>query len=201
MRHYVGFSQIGSHILLWYDASSAMLRDTVPVVCCKLCNTITPRRMFMKLVASRLIALNQCPGVRPIGIGVTLHRVVRKTICLATHIDVTLSCGFNQLCARLSSGIEGAIHAMNSPCDQHCSPSGWEVLMVDASNAFNSLNCTALSFRLVCSGLVVLDYLSWLVNVSCEGCLSLYTGMTQGDPLPTYVYVHSSDFTTNKFLL
>ena len=46
-----------------------------------------------------------------------------------------------QLCAGLSSGIEGAIHAMNSLFPTHSNlDSGWGVLMVDASNPFNSLN-------------------------------------------------------------
>ena len=97
-----------------YGASSASLSDTVAALCCRLCNTITPWEDVCALVASRLIAPDKCPGVRPIGIGETLHRIVGKTICLATRIDVTVACGSDQLCAGLSSGIKAAIHAMNS---------------------------------------------------------------------------------------
>ena len=99
----------------------------------------------MCTVASCLIALDKCPGVRPIQIGETLCRVVGKTICLATHINVTMVCSSDQLYAGLSSGIEEAIHAMNSLyLDHQGSNSGWGVLMVDAANAFNLLNHTVM---------------------------------------------------------
>ena len=93
-------------VLLRFGSSSARLRDTVAAVCRRLCNTITPWEDICALVACRLIALNKCPGVRPIEIGETLHRIIGKTICLATRIDATTVCGSDQLCAGLSSGIE-----------------------------------------------------------------------------------------------
>ena len=70
-------------ILLRYGASSASLRDNIAALCHKLYNTITPWEDVRALVASRLIALEKCPGVRPIGIGETLRRIVGKTIFLA----------------------------------------------------------------------------------------------------------------------
>ena len=78
-----------------------------------------------------------------------MHRIIGKTIYLATLIDATMVCGSDQLCAGLcaglSSGIGGAIHAMNSLFSTHKNlDSYWDVLMVDASNAFNSLNRTAM---------------------------------------------------------
>jgi len=65
-------------------------------------------------------------------------------VCYATRIDVELACGSDQLCGGVRSGIEGAIHTTTSLFLQHGSASGWGVLLVDASNAFNSLNCVAL---------------------------------------------------------
>jgi len=54
-------------------------------------------------------------------------------------------CGKYQLCAGLQSGIEGAIYAMNELFETNKAlPSGWGVLMIDASNAFNLFNCIAM---------------------------------------------------------
>ena len=140
--------------MLRFGSSSARLRDSVAAVCCRLCNSVTPWKDVHALVASRLIALDKCPGVRPIGIGGTLRRILGKAVCLANCIDATVVCGFDQFGAGLSSGIEGAIHAMHSlfVANQDLS-SGWGILMVDAHNTFNSLNRVAmlLHVRAACS--------------------------------------------------
>lgn len=51
----------------------------------------------------------------------------------------------------MRAGIEGAVHAINDLFDEH-SNDGWGVLLVDAANAFNSINRLALLWnaRVLC---------------------------------------------------
>ena len=94
------------------------------------------------LMASRLIALDKCPGVRPIGVGEALRCILCKVIALATLTDLEDVCGVAQLCSELQAGMEGAIHAVCELFDLH-SDDGRGVLLVDARNAFNSVNRVA----------------------------------------------------------
>jgi len=56
-----------------------------------------------------------------------------------------LACGSDQLCAGLQAGIEGAIHGMNELFSAHQDQcTGWGMLILDAANAFNSLNWAAM---------------------------------------------------------
>ena len=165
-------------------------------LCRLLCNTIVPWDNIRALLASRLIALDKCPGVRPIGVGETLRRIVGKTICLVTRSDAAVICGKNQLCAGLQCGIEGAIHAMNElfEINQAVQP-GWGVLLIDASNAFNSSNRIAMllnvrKFWPRCARFVFNTYRGWPVLVLRGHSEFLFSreGVTQGDPLSMFVY-------------
>ena len=57
----------------------------------------------------------------------------------ATRIDAEDVAGVAQLCAGTKSGIEGAIHALNDLFEVN-KTEGWVVLLINAVNAFNSLN-------------------------------------------------------------
>ena len=83
---------------------------------------------------------------------------MRKAIWLVICFDASVICGSDQLSAGLQCGIEGAIHAMNELFDTNKpNSSGWGVLIIDASNAFNSLNhismlihvCTCMFMQLI----------------------------------------------------
>ena len=77
--------------------------------------------------------------MRPIGVGETLKRITGKAVGAATRIDVVETCGADQLCTGVKAGIKVAIHAINELFEDN-KDSGWGGLLVDASNAFNSIN-------------------------------------------------------------
>ena len=85
------------------------------------------------LLACRQIALDKCPGVRPIGVCESARRITSKAILTITKWDLQEMASSVQLCAGQVAGIEATIHAMISNNTE-------AVLLVDASNAFNSLN-------------------------------------------------------------
>ena len=80
---------------------------------CRLANAIVPWESIRALMANRLIALSKNPGVRPVGIGETLLRIIGKVVCLITRNHVETVCGTDQLCAGVKHGIEGAIHTLS----------------------------------------------------------------------------------------
>ena len=84
------------------------------------------------LMVGRLIALNKNPGVRPTGVG-----DVAKAILNILKKDIQKVSGSAQLCTGQISGIEAEVHAVQSLFD--C-PDNEAVILVDASNAFNSLD-------------------------------------------------------------
>ena len=90
----------------------------------------------MKLaVKCRLIALDKCPGVRP---GEVVRRIIGKAVLATVKMDILEAAGPLQLvCAGQDTGCEAAIHAMRSLFAEENTEA---VLLVDASNAFNSLN-------------------------------------------------------------
>ena len=63
-----------------------------------------------------------------------------KTILTVTSGDIQDAAGSLQLCAGQKAGAEAAVHAMNQVFNNHDCDA---VLLVDASNAFNALNCQA----------------------------------------------------------
>ena len=89
------------------------------------------------LLACRLIPLNKNPGVRPIGVCETVRRIIAKAILSITRLDILEACGPLQLCVGHCAGVEAAIHTIRSSFNDE---SVQGVLLIDASNVFNSLN-------------------------------------------------------------
>ena len=86
-------------------------------------------------LACRLIPLDKNPGLRPIGVGEVLRRIAGKVVIKVVKEDVRNAAGGLQLCNY------AAVHTMHDVFQLNASEA---VLMVDAENAFNSINRKAL---------------------------------------------------------
>ena len=93
--------------------------------------------------------LDKNVGVRRIDLGEILRRIMGKCIGLVLKEDVQLAAGPLQTTSRLESGAEAAIHSMRCMFEDDRTDA---VILVDARNAFNSLNCQAAlhSIRAMC---------------------------------------------------
>ena len=130
-------SQEMSRWLTCYGPASRELRQTVAELANWLANNTPPWAAYRAFMSGRLIALDKCPGIRPIGIGEIWRRLFAKCLLKVTGAEATEACGTDQLCAGLKSGIEGGVHAMQEVWDEHRMEEEWGVLLIDASNAFN----------------------------------------------------------------
>ena len=92
--------------------------------------------LLQPLIACRLISLNKNPGVRPIGVGEVLRRIVGKAVTWACKEEIKEAAGPLQTCAGFKAGAEAAIHAMHSFFQEEGTDA---VLLIDAENTFNSM--------------------------------------------------------------
>ena len=135
----------GRCVLLRYGPHSSRCRDALASLVSLLSNSTVDWNLICALLANRLIALDKHPGIRPIGIGETLRCILSKVVCLITRTDAEEVCGSSQLCAGVPCSIEGAIHSARDMFNSH----DWGLLMVDARNAFNSLNRSSLLWNIM----------------------------------------------------
>jgi hypothetical protein len=63
-------------------------------------------------MASRLIAIDKQPGVRQIGMGEFVRRIIGKAVLKTIGQDILDIAGTDQLCIGRSGGCEAAVHAV-----------------------------------------------------------------------------------------
>ena len=96
-----------------------------------------------EFIAGRLVPLDKgetkegTPGVRPVGVGEVLRRLIGKLLIAVIKEDITEAAGPLQTCTGIKAGIEAAIHAMRQVFEDVDTEA---ILLVDAENAFNKLN-------------------------------------------------------------
>jgi hypothetical protein len=141
--------------------------------------------------ASRLIPLKKNPGVRPIGVGEVLRRIIGSAVMNILAEDVQAACGPLQLCAGQRAGCEAAIHALKRIHDSQQSEA---VLMVDAENAFNRLNRKVMlaNTEILCPTMAtfVRNCYSTSPSMFVTGGVKIKSneGTTQGDPIAMAIY-------------
>ena len=141
--------------------------------------------------ANRLIPLNKNPGVRPIGVGEVLRRIVGKMIAWSLTDEIQNAAGPLQVSSGLKGGAEAAIHAMRCIFEAVSTDA---VILVDASNAFNSLNRQAAlhNIQYTCPpfALSLINTYRYPSRLFVSGGKEITSseGTTQGDPLAMQFY-------------
>ena len=178
-----------------FKKSASNLCDALATLTRRLYTEYIDPATIEPLLASRLIPLDKGNGeVRPIGVGEVIRRIIGKCVTKVMKQDILESSGSLQVCAGHKSGSEAAVHAMNS-LFQHKDTDA--VLLVDESNAFNSLNRAAAlhNIRVVCRAVATFAINTYRASarlfvtggkelVSAEGTM-------QGDPLAMCLYALS----------
>ena len=171
--------------------SSSDLCSALASVGKRLCTTCVNPDHLSAFVACRLIPLDKRPGVRPIGIGEVHRRIIAKAILVLLKQDILDVAGPLQVCAGQVSGCEAAIHAMRQTFADEETDGG---LLVDAANAFNSINRQAAlhNISVICPPLAQVLFNTYQAPVQCviqgSGEVSSSEGTTQGDPLAMSMY-------------
>ena len=102
------------HICTSFHAASNDLCEAMALFNRRLCTTYLSPNILASFLSCRLISLDKCPGVRPIGVCEVAHRIVAKAALSVIRDDLQEVAGSRQLCAGQIAGVEAAVHAVRS---------------------------------------------------------------------------------------
>ena len=181
------------HILVSrkYKKEGKDLREQISILARKLATNLVDPDSIESLASCRLIPLDKNPGLRPIGIGEVLRRIMGKAIGWVAKRDLMEAAGPLQAASGLQGGAEAAIHAMRKIFESDDTEA---VVLVDASNAFNSLNRQAAlhNVQITCPSFatVLINYYRNSSRLIVAGGLEIVSaeGSTQGDNLGGHFY-------------
>ena len=136
-------------------------------------------------MAGRLITLDKILGLRPIGVGEVLRRKAGKAAMMLFKNDIAHAAGALQLSAGQDAGVEAVLHVMHDIFSEENTEA---VLLIDAENAFDSINRKVMlhNLRLLCP--LISTYISKCyaapvrLFIFCGGEILSKEGSTQGDP-------------------
>jgi len=174
-----------------FKAEGKEFRDQLAIFARKLATERLDPQTLEPYTSCRLLPLNKNPGVRPIGVGEVVRRIVGKAIAWSLQSEIQEAAGPLQVSSGLKGGAEAAIHAMRSVFESDTTDA---VILVDAANAFNRLNRQ-----------VALHNIQYLCHPFSQALINTYRvpsrlfiigggeiqsqeGTTQGDPLAMQFY-------------
>ena len=155
-------------LLSAFGQTSTNLCKLVAKFAKKPATSIIPPDDLIAYNGCRLVALDKCPGVSPIGIGEVMRRITGRIMVDCIRQDLTSLVGNMQLCLGQKCGIEHAIHSLRYSFDD---PENEAILLIDAKNAFN-----------------VLKRRTALENVNAL-CPSLHVALQNSDSHPSHLYI------------
>ena len=163
------------------------MREEIAILIKNLLTKSYHLRLLEPLLASRLIPLNKNPGVRPIGVGEVLRRIIGKVVNRNATEEIIAAAGSLQTCAGHWAGAEAAIHAMKEIFENDETDA---VILIDASNAFNRMNRTTAihNIQILCPNIAMFIVNTYrkparLFIADGGGEIKSREGTTQGDPL------------------
>lgn len=181
-------SILGSRL---YGSSSNDLCKAIANIAKKVCTETIQNNSLSPLMANRLIPLDKNPGLRPIGIGEVLRRIVGKMVVKVLKPNLQEDAGDLQLCAGQESGCEAGIHAMHDIFNDEKTHG---IVQVDANNAFNTINRNVFlhNINIICPEIAtfVINCYQKPARLFVIGGIELSSeeGTTQGDPTAMYIY-------------
>ena len=174
-----------------FKSASVDLCNAMAALARSLCTSSVHPESLSAFVACRLIPIDKSPGVRPIGIGEVPRRIIAKSILKVVSNDIQEAAGPLQACAGHEAGCEAAVHAMNEIMSSEETEA---ILLVDATNAFNTINRQAALHNIG----VICPAISTVLNNTYQTPVKLFVtgggvvesseGITQGDPLAMAMY-------------
>ena len=169
-----------------FKAEGKVLREEIAVFTRNVLKIAYHPSLLEGYTSCRLIPLHKNPGIRPVGVGEVLRRIVGNTIAGFLKEEIKEAAAPLQVCAGHSTGSEAAIHAMSQVFGEEGTDG---ILLIDASNAFNQMN-TSIALHNI--QVTFKEKLLYIINtyrspsrlfICGGGEILSQEGTTQGDPL------------------
>ena len=171
-------------------SSASDLREAIANLARKMCTEDC--KYLQPFISNRLVPLKaHSNDVLPIGIGEVLQRIIGMCVMDIAKEDIQKAVGNFLVCAGQHAGAEAAIHAMRELYDdKECEA----VLLVDASNACNTLNRKTVMHNndILCPTLATFVQNTYRqpahLILSDGSTMTSEEGTTRGDPMVMAMY-------------